>query len=69
MKIITSVNPDYADFDEIDPDVVEAIEDFYEGRITPEELKILIGPEAAQSLMDLHEEDPVEILFDDPEEF
>ncbi|WNL50636.1 hypothetical protein RPALISO_47 [Ruegeria phage RpAliso] len=68
MKIINGTNPDYADYDELDDDAGDAREDFDMGRITYEELRHLIGPEAAKSHIELHhsDEDSIDDLFDDP---
>ena len=71
MKIVNGLNPNYADHDEIDQDALEAVEDFGSGQITYEELRIQVGPEAAQELLArLEGEDPfLPLLFDDPESF
>lgn len=68
MKVTRGVNPDYADYDEIDPDVEDALEEYEAGVLTYEELKALIGPEAAQAFLDKDPDDP-ESYFDDPEDF
>jgi len=68
MKIRNGVNPDYADFDEIDQDVEDAYEEFDAGNLTYEELKNLVGPAAAASYAENYR-DEVEDLFDDPENF
>lgn len=65
MKIKNGVNPDFADYDEIDEDAEDAIQEFEAGIITLDELKALVGPEAAQSLAEQHSDD----LFDNPEDF
>lgn len=69
MKIKNGVNPDYADFDEIDTDVEDAILEFESGTLTFDELKALVGPEAAQSLAEKHADYDPYALFDDPEDF
>ncbi len=66
MKIKTGVNPDFADFDEIDEDAECAVQEFQMGTITLDELKALVGPEAAQSLADKNDEYD---FFDNPEDF
>jgi hypothetical protein len=68
MKIVNGVNPDYADFDEIDVDALDALDEFDRGMVTLDELRQLIGPEAARARAQLRYEDP-ESLFDDPEQF
>lgn len=71
MKIRQGVNPDFADFDEIDQDVEDAIAEFEAGYLTVEELKHHIGPEAVERFLELEEEreDSFEGLFDDPEDY
>ena len=66
MKIKT-VNPDYADFDEIDEDAAEAFEEFDAGNLTLDEFKALVGPEAAASYAERY--DDQDDLLDDPESF
>ena len=68
MKIVQGVNPDFADFDEIDTDAAEALGEFDQGVITFEELRHLIGSEAARARAHRRYDDP-ESLFDDPEDF
>lgn len=65
------LNPDFADWDELDQDALEIVEDFYDGSATFEELKAIVGAEAAQSIMDkmIADGDDPSKLFDDPEEF
>jgi len=71
MKKITGINPDFADYDELDDDALDAVEEFQQGVLTFEELKVLVGPETAQSIKEMKygiEDDP-EALFDNPESF
>jgi len=67
-KKVTGVNPDFADFDELDTDALDAVEEFADGQITYDELKNLVGVEAATVLRDIyHDKDDIESFFDDPE--
>lgn len=76
MKIVRGLNPDFADFDEIDVDIEEAYEEFKNGRISYDQLKANVGPEAAQAHADrIHGMDDsaddhydIDSLFDDPED-
>lgn len=70
MKKVTGINPDFADFDELDADAIDAVEEFHQGLLTYEELKNLVGPEAAQAIKEEHygPDDP-EAFFDNPENF
>lgn len=71
MKKIAGVNPDFADFDELDSDALDAVEEFQEGTITFEELRNLVGADAATSIkeqMECMEEFDPERWFDDPED-
>ena len=71
MKKITGINPDFADYDELDGDALDAVEEFEQGVLTFEELKNLVGPETAQAIKD-HKYGPdgdPEALFDNPESF
>jgi len=67
MRVLRGVNPDFADYDEVDLDAMEALEEFDQGMITPDELRYLIGPEAAKARTELRY-DSVDSLFDDPED-
>lgn len=67
MKRITGVNPDFADWDELDQDALDAVEEFADGAITFDELKNLIGPEAAAAIKEQQDESDPERFFDDPE--
>ena len=67
MKKITGINPDYADFDELDQDALDALEEFAEGQITYDELKSLIGVEAAAAIREHQSEHDPDRYFDDPE--
>jgi hypothetical protein len=70
MKIKRGLNPDFADYDEIDTDVVEAYEDFDSGHITYEQFKAEVGPDAAAAYAEKYAEDSAfRDLFDDPEDF
>lgn len=71
MKVKRGINPDYADFDEIDEDAAEAFEEFDAGNLSFEEFKALVGPEAAASYVEgcVEEGDRPESLFDNPEDF
>jgi hypothetical protein len=68
MRVLHGVNPDFADFDEIDTDAAEALEEFDQGVITLDELRHLIGPDAARARAQIRYEDP-ESFFDDPGQF
>lgn len=68
MKIIRGINPDYADWDEIDEDAAGAYEEFDAGILTYEEFKTLVGPEAAAAYVETLGEDHAP-LFDNPEDF
>jgi hypothetical protein len=52
MRVVNGKNPDWADFDEIDQDVVDAREAFYRGELTPDQLRHEVGTEEAQALID-----------------
>lgn len=67
MKIKRGVNQDFADFDEIDEDALEAFEEYDAGNLSLDEFKALVGPEAALSYSEKYEE--IDSLFDDPEDF
>lgn len=67
MKRITGINQDFADWDELDQDALDAVEEFTDGTITFDELKNLIGPEAAAAVKEQHDETDPERFFDDPE--
>ena len=69
MQKINGINPDFADYDELDNDALEAVEEFQQGTLTFEELKALVGPEAANALKNqvYGPDDDPEALFDDPE--
>lgn len=69
MKKITGINPEYADFDELDQDALDAVEEFSDGQISYDELKNLIGTETAAAIREhMGEHDP-DRYFDDPESF
>ena len=68
MKIKTGVNPDYADFDEIDMDAAEAFDEFDAGNLSLDELKTLVGPEAASSYVEQYQDEAGQML-DNPEDF
>lgn len=70
MKKIVGINPDFADFDELDADALDAVEEFQQGFLTFEELKTLVGPEAAQAIKEQrYGPDDIGALFDDPEDY
>ena len=69
-KKVTPVNPDYADFDEIDSDAEDIIAEYRQGRVSFDELKSAIGYEAARQIQDdVYGEEGIEDLFDNPEDF
>ena len=68
MKKQRGVNPDYADFDEIDEDVEDAIEGYDNGTVTADELKVMMGTDAARTIIERRESGDPFSLFDDPEE-
>ncbi len=65
------MNPDFADWDEIDLDALEIVEEFYDGTVSFDELKAIVGADAAQSIMDrmLADDLDPDKLFDNPENF
>lgn len=68
MKTKNGVNPDFADFDEIDSDAADAFEEFDAGSLTYDQFKALVGAEAAAAYAEkFHGE--TGHLFDDPEDF
>lgn len=69
MKIKRGVNPDFADFDEIDVDVEDAYEEFEAGTLSFDDFREQVGPEAAQAFMERLEGRDEYDLFDDPENF
>lgn len=70
MKKITGINPDFADYDELDGDALDAVEEFQQGLLTYEELKVLVGLEAARAIKEKrYGPDDPEALFDNPEDF
>ena len=70
MKKITGINPDFADYDELDDDALDAVEEFQNGMLTYDELKNLVGPEAAQAIKEQrYGPDDPDALFDNPEDF
>lgn len=68
MKKVNGINPDFADYDELDADALDAVEEFHQGLLTFDELKNLVGPDAANTIKDKRygPNDP-EGFFDDPE--
>lgn len=69
-KRVTGVNPDFADFDEIDVDAEDAISEYAEGTLTFAELKIMIGADAARAVeKSVHGGTDFENLFDNPEDY
>ena len=69
MKVQNGVNPDFADFDEIDMDAEYAIAEFDNGAITLDELKALVGSETAQAIAERRDGEEFYRLFDAPEDF
>ena len=70
MKIKRGINQDFSDFDELDDDALDAIEEFQDGSLTIKELQALIGPEAAQAIQDRFNADvDIDSLFDNPEDY
>lgn len=70
MRVVRGVNPDYADFDEIDEDARDAFQMFDRGEYSFSQLVSLVGKEAAQAHVgefSYRESNPVAALFDDPE--
>jgi len=67
MKKITGINPVYKVLDELDQDVLDASEEFAEGQITYDELKTLIGVEAAAIISEHQSKYDPNRYFDDPE--
>lgn len=68
MRVVAGINPDFADDDEIDLDALDALDEFDRGTLTLEELRHLIGPEAARSQAHRRYSD-TDALFDDPEDY
>jgi len=67
-KKITGVNPDFADYSELDTDALDAVEEFMDGQISYDELKNLVGTEAASVLKEIHfGKDDLDSYFDSPE--
>ena len=64
------VNPDFADWDELDVDTLEIVEEFCDGTVSYDELKAIVGSEAAQSIIDKIASDDLDMdqLFDNPED-
>jgi hypothetical protein len=50
MKVRVAPNPDYADFDEIDPDAIGAEDSYMQGTLSFDELATLVGPEEASAM-------------------
>lgn len=67
MKKITGINLAYMVFDTLDPDILDVSEDFAEGQITYDELKSMIGIEAASVIIEHQNEHDPYSYFDDPE--
>lgn len=68
MKKLANGLPDFADFDELDLDALEAMDDFQQGTLSYDELRSLVGVEAAQAIKrSISEDHDPESLFDDPE--
>ncbi len=70
MKKITGINPDFADYDELDADALDAVEEFQQGLMTYDELKNLVGHDAAQAIKEKrYGPDDPDALFDNPEDY
>lgn len=72
MKRVNGVNPDYADYDELDQDALDIVEEFYDGSVTYAELKAIVGAEHAEAIlaqMDGADGSDPEKFFDNPEDF
>jgi len=70
MKKITGINPDFADYDELDADAIDAVEEFHQGLLSFDELKNLVGIEAAQAIKEQrYGPDDPDALFDNPEDY
>lgn len=69
MKIKRGVNPDFADWDELDTDAMDAIIGFEAGTVTYEELQHLIGPEEAHKLLSRREADDMGSFFEDDDDY
>ena len=70
MKKVTGINQDFADYDELDDDALDAVEEFQQGLLTYDELKNLVGHEAAQAIKEQrYGPDDPDALFDNPEDF
>lgn len=70
MKTPIPVNQDFQDWDEIDVDALDAFDDYHEGVISFDELRSLVGTEAAYVAKAKNDEkNGEENLFDDPETF
>lgn len=71
MKIKTGLIPDFADYDEIDQDVLDAVSDFDNGVIGFDELKREIGEDAAYEVRSRSSEEEVPDhwdLLDNPDD-
>ena len=60
------INQDFYDYDEVDIDVEEAIQDFENALLTFDELKNVVGWEVARTIQ-ARVYGTAEYLFDDPE--
>lgn len=70
MKIKRGINPEFADYDELDDEALDAIEEFQDGSLTVWQLQALIGPEAAQAMAKkVNQASDPDSFFDDPEDF
>lgn len=70
MRVVRGINPDYADFDEIDEDARDAFQMFDRGEYSYSQLVSLVGKEAAQAHVGeftYRADNPIASLFDDPE--
>ena len=66
MKVRHGANQDFADFDEIDPDIEDVIREFDAGVVSYQELVALVGADQALTML-LERGDDVSFLLDDPE--
>lgn len=69
-KKIMGINPDYADFDEIDFDVEDLIFEYEQGTVGFDELRDMVGSDTARTIQErVHGDADADSLFDDPTRF
>lgn len=69
MKKVTGINPDFADYDELDRDALDAVDEFHQGMLSFDELKVLVGSDTANAIKEQrYGPDDPEALFDNPED-